>query len=188
MNDKFGEHLLKLARFYISEKVGKRMKMPDDSGFDKLLSTKRGVFVTLSKHGRLRGCIGIPEPLMSISGAIKEAAVSAAFNDPRFIPLEYKEFDDTTIEVTLLTKPIEITRPFREKIVIGRDGIIVRCGTKSGLFLPQVPTEQGWNVDEYLIQICFKAGLFSDCLKNPESKLYTFQGTVYKEQYNGHKN
>ncbi len=181
MNDGFGNYLLKSARFYISKKIGKKLKMPEAGDFDKLLEEKRGIFVTLSKNGKLRGCIGIPEPLMSIADGIKEASVSAAFNDPRFAPLALQELNDITIEVTLLTKPVEIIRPFRDKIVIGRDGLILRCGADAGLFLPQVPVEQGWDIDEYLVQICFKAGLSSDCLNYPEAKLYTFRGTVYKE-------
>ncbi len=181
MDKNFGKLLLKMARYFIAKRLGRDLKFPDTDEYSDLMRKEQGVFVTLSKNGNLRGCIGIPEPVMSITDALKEAALSAAFRDPRFLPLESSELDDIKIEVTLLSKPQEIERPFREKIKIGRDGIILKSGGRSGLFLPQVPVEQGWDVDKYLQQICFKAGMTSDCLKDPNARLFTFYGTIYNE-------
>ncbi len=181
MDNDFGKLLVRLARCIIAKRLGKDCSYPDITDFSEQLKKKQGVFVTLEKNGALRGCIGIPEPIMSISEALKEAATSAAFSDPRFMPLEAGELNDIDIEVTLLSKPKEIERPFKDKIKIGRDGIILRCGARSGLFLPQVPVEQGWDIDEYLNNICLKAGLSPGCIDDPDARLYTFYGTIYKE-------
>lgn len=149
-------------------------------------SAKSGVFVTLNDQSGLRGCIGHPLPDMELCIALKDAAIAAATKDPRFSPLRPEELDGVTFEVTILTKPedIDVDSPAEllGKIKVGRDGLIVRNGFCSGLLLPQVPTEYGWNEREFLEHTCQKAGLPDDCWKEQETRIERFQGTIFKEE------
>ncbi|UCH72588.1 MAG: TIGR00296 family protein, partial [Thermoplasmatales archaeon] len=134
------------------------------SDFGELFNEKQGVFVTIHAFPNLdlRGCIGIPLPIMSLKNAIIEAAKSAT-KDPRFFPITKNELENIIIEVTILTKPelINVNNPkeYLNKIKIGRDGLIVEKDFYKGLLLPQVPVEQGWDKKEFLSNTCMKAGL-----------------------------
>ena len=152
---------------------------------------KQGVFVTIHTYpnNNLRGCIGIPQPVMILKNAIVDVAKSAT-RDPRFPPLSEKELDNIIIEVTILTKPelINVTQPkeYPSQIKIGRDGLIVEYGIFRGLLLPQVPVEQEWNKEEFLSQTCMKAGLMPDSWFDKETKIYKFSGQIFTEtQPNG---
>ena len=111
---------------------------------------KRGVFVTIHSHPEheLRGCIGIPYPVMPLKSAIIEAA-SSAIRDPRFLPLTEKELNHILVEITILTKPelLNVKKPelYPQHINIGKDGLIINYKGRSGLLLPQVTVEQGWD-------------------------------------------
>lgn len=153
-------------------------------------SEKAGVFVTLNyvtqtRSEHLRGCIGFPLPEKPLYQSIIEAAIAAATEDPRFPPLEVHELRNIIFEVSILTLPeeIRVKNPVdcRKEIEIGRDGLILRWRFGSGLLLPQVPIELKWNVDEYLANICYKAGAPPDAWVDPNSKLYKFQATVFRE-------
>ena len=152
----------------------------------KSFSEKQGAFVTIHTFPdhNLRGCIGIPLPVMSLKEAIMEGAKSAT-RDPRFMPLEESEFDGIIIEVTILTKPelIKVVKPeeYLSKIEIGRDGLIVEQGYFKGLLLPQVPIEQGWGVQEFLSHTCMKAGLMPDAWENKNTKILKFSGQIFTE-------
>ncbi len=105
---------------------------------------KRGVFVTLTKAGQLRGCIGFPYPVMPLGDAIEDAAVAAATGDPRFPPVRRDELPSVRVEVTILTVPCVLdAEPYRrpEMIEVGKHGLIIRARGRSGLLLPQVATE-----------------------------------------------
>jgi len=147
---------------------------------------KQGAFVTIHTYPEhnLRGCIGIPLPVMSLKDAIAEGARSAT-NDPRFPPLAKDELDNIIIEVTILTKPeiIKVNKPqdYLSKIEIGRDGLIVEKGFYKGLLLPQVPVEQGWNKEEYLSNTCMKAGLMPDAWFDEDIKISKFSGQIFTE-------
>ena len=147
----------------------------------------RGVFVTLHTYPEraLRGCIGIPEPIMPLIKALKEAAISAAVKDPRFPPVTLEEMDNIVVEVSVLTPPklIEVEDPleYLEKIEIGRDGLIIEYGIYRGLLLPQVPVEQGWEVAEYLSHLCLKASLPPDAWLKYPVKIYSFQAQIFEE-------
>jgi hypothetical protein len=141
---------------------------------------KRGVFVTLKKHGDLRGCIGYPEPVYPLITALLDSAVSAAVHDSRFPPVQADELDDIQVEVTVLTKPEEI-KPDPDNVVVGRDGLIVEKGIFKGLLLPQVPVEWEWDAETFLCQTCIKAGMPPDCWLDKETKVYTFQGQIFSE-------
>ena len=145
-----------------------------------------GVFVTLHSYPNyeLRGCIGIPLPVMRLGEAIQEAAQSAA-RDPRFPPLSPQELDQVIFEVTILTKPERITvakpQEYLTMIEIGRDGLIVEQGFSRGLLLPQVPVEQGWGKEEFLNHTCMKAGLFPDAWYDKTTKVFKFSGQIFTE-------
>jgi len=160
----------------------KPQKIDLSSNFKK----KLGVFVTLHNHPShtLRGCIGIPLPIMTLENAIKEAGRSVT-HDPRFLPLRKDELDKIIVEITILTEPkvidIDNPREYLKKIKIGRDGLIISHLGRSGLLLPQVPVEQGWGEEEYLTNICLKAGLPPDAWFDKESKISSFTGQIFSE-------
>jgi uncharacterized protein len=147
---------------------------------------KQGVFITLHTYPdhELRGCIGIPLPVMSLQSAILEAAQSVT-QDPRFPSLQEKELDTILVEMTVLTKPeiIKVKQPkdYPAAIDIGRDGLIVEHGFYKGLLLPQVPVEQEWESEEYLSHTCMKAGLPPDAWFDKSTKISKFQGQIFTE-------
>ncbi len=157
------------------------------SNYPERFNEPRGVFVSLHTYPEhsLRGCIGIPEPVMPLIEALKEAAISASVNDPRFPPVNIDELSEIVIEVSILTVPklVEVDDPseYLEKIKIGRDGLIIEYGIYRGLLLPQVPVEYNWDVAEYLGNLCLKAGLPPDAWLNRNVKIYAFQAQVFEE-------
>ena len=161
-------------------KTGCMLETPDK--YPEELNKKRGVFVTLYKKGCLRGCIGLPYPQKPLIEGLIEASCFAC-RDPRFKPVEEDELKDIKIEVSILTEPvlIEDKKKYKEEIELGKHGLILRNGSFSGLFLPKVPIEQGWNLDQYLENLCYKAGLIIDSWKDPLSKLYKFEAETFSE-------
>ena len=151
-----------------------------------VFTEKQGTFVTLHTFPEhdLRGCIGIPLPIMPLKEAIIDAAKSAT-RDPRFPPLGDEEVDKIIIEVTILTKPelIKALKPkdYLSSIEIGRDGLIVEQGYYKGLLLPQVPVEQGWDKEEFLSHTCMKAGLLPDAWYDKNIKFFKFSGQIFTE-------
>lgn len=180
-----GKFLVKLARSALEHHFsGKQMKKPD--GYDRIFNELRGVFVTLTKHKNLRGCIGYSEPIEPLIDAVMECAVHAALNDPRFPPVEKSELKDLKIEITILTPPklikVNSSSQYGHIIILGRDGLIVENGRDKGLLLPQVPQEWGWNETEFLEHTCEKAGLPMDAWKDIKfTKIYKFQGQIFHE-------
>ncbi|MBR9681357.1 MAG: TIGR00296 family protein [Candidatus Altiarchaeota archaeon] len=136
-----------------------------------------GIFVTLNKEGALRGCIGIPSR-GKLGERLKSAAVGVT-EDPRFPPLKLEELEEVTVEVSILTEPMEIESP--KNVVVGKHGIIVRRGFKSGLLLPQVPVDQGWTLEEYLNYGCIKAGLPQEAWKDSKTQIFVFEAKVFEE-------
>ena len=189
LSDSDGVFLIKIARMAVTEFLsnGKRMKLESEG--EKKFSFNSGVFVTLNNADGLRGCIGFPMPDKKLSHGIIDAAIAAATEDPRFSPVKINELNDIVFEVTVLTPPVEITvtdpMEYLEKIKVGRDGLIIRNSFSSGLLLPQVPVEYGWNVEEFLQHTCEKAGLEKNVWKNEKVKIEKFEGIVYKEETNG---
>ncbi len=137
-----------------------------------------GVFVTLYLDGRLRGCIGRFTLSSSLQATIREMALSAAFDDPRFPALSRKEAPRIEIEVSVLSPLKRIQSP--DEFKLGRDGIYMIKGYNHGTFLPQVATETGWTMEEFLGHCARdKAGLGWFGWKDAE--LYTYQAEVVKE-------
>ena len=180
-----GITLVKTARKIVTEFLKEGVKIVLEKEFQDKFSFKSGVFVTLNNPIGLRGCIGYPLPDKKLFNALTDAAISAAIEDPRFPPVKSEELDSITFEITILTPPqtIKVDDPqeYSKKIKVGQDGLIVRYGYNSGLLLPQVPIEWGWNEQEFLEHTCEKAGLSKDYWKNPEIEVQKFQGIVFKE-------
>lgn len=177
-----GKCALATAKAAVTEAVCR--KQSEYPAEPQVFSNKRGVFVTLQENGDLRGCIGFPYPVMGLGTAIRDAARHAALEDPRFYPVQEIELPHLSLEVTILTMPEVLSCPAEERsahIQIGRHGLIAQYGGYSGLLLPQVPTEWGWDSTEFLSQTCVKAGLPPETWKKDECTILTFEGQIFKE-------
>jgi len=181
MNDEYSKEekieLLKLARDTILAKISGEA-IPEKTTNNLKFQDKRGVFVTLHKDKELRGCIGYPLPMEPLYSGIIDNAISASTEDPRFTQVSKEEFEKLSIEISILTVPKEIKD--YKSIIIGQDGIIISNEFNKGLFLPQVPVEQGWNLEQYLSYGCLKAGLLHDEWKR-NVKIEVFQAIVFGE-------
>jgi len=181
-----GKYLVRLARdailLFLREKKIMKPENPP-----KALLQKRGVFVGLEKHAskELRGLIGYPQPLKELALGTVECAISAAVSDPRFPQATEREMDEVVIEVSVLSKPeplkAESLSALPASIQVGRDGLLVEHDIYSGLLLPQVAVEKGWNAEEFLSNACDKAGLPRECWREKEIRLYRFTAHVFKE-------
>jgi AmmeMemoRadiSam system protein B/AmmeMemoRadiSam system protein A len=169
--------LLRMARAAVTEFVERRAAIEDASGKAKFLEP-RGVFVTLTKGGDLRGCIGFIEPVAPLGQAVIRAAVYAATEDPRFPPVRPAELKDLKVEISVLTPVREITDP--RQVTVGRHGLIVARGGLKGVLLPQVPVENKWDRKTFLEQASLKAGLPPDAWRQG-AKLYVFEAIVFRE-------
>lgn len=184
ISEENGQYLVEVAKNAIATylETGRRPFIPEDCPEE--LKQELGVFVTLNKKHRLRGCIGYPEPVKSLIESTIDVAIAAAFDDPRFPELKKEEYDDLEFEVTVLTQPelIEIAHPdqYLKEIEIGRDGLIIQKGYARGLLLPQVAPENGFNVEEFLDHTCMKAGISADSWMDESCDVYRFQGQIFK--------
>jgi len=180
-----GKELVKMARKAVERYLKNNSKI-NDLDFNSKFDYKSGVFVTINKRNALRGCIGYPIPVKKLADGLVDAAISAATKDPRFTPVDVDELDQIHFEVTVLTPPIELIadhpNEYLSMIKVGRDGLIVENAYTSGLLLPQVPTEYGWNVKEFLEFTCEKAGLDKDAWKDKTTKVSRFEGVIFKEE------
>lgn len=168
--------LLALARNAIVSHIQqKKLVLPVDVDF----AHKRGVFVSLHAKGELRGCIGYIKGYKSISASVAEMAVAAAFHDPRFASLESNELDDVTIEISVLGELVLL--PMGQEPLVGNDGLYIIHPYGSGLLLPQVAVECGWDAQTFLRQVCRKAGLNQNAYKDVNSKVYSFTAEVFSE-------
>jgi uncharacterized protein len=179
-----GKKLINLARESISCYLSNKDVNVKDfiSEFSDIL----GVFVTLNKEGKLRGCIGFPEAVYPLYEGVIKAAQSAAFSDPRFSAVEKDELSLISIEISVLTKPMLIkvkkASEYVDEIKVGSDGLIIRSSQGSGLLLPQVATEYNWDSKTFLEQTCVKAGLSPDSWQDVEEiSVYKFQSQVFSE-------
>jgi len=169
--------LLRLARASVTEFIGSRVVIEDASGQAKFLEP-RGVFVTLTKGGDLRGCIGFIEPVAPLGQAVIRAAIYAATEDPRFPPVRPAELRDLKFEISVLTPVREISDP--REVTVGRHGLIIARDGLKGVLLPQVPVENKWDRETFLEQASLKAGLPRDAWRQG-AKLYVFEAIVFHE-------
>jgi uncharacterized protein len=175
------ELLLKIARQSIIEKLhGNQKTIFDSMDFSsKELSQKLGAFVTLHKDNLLRGCIGrmtTEEPLYK---TVFFMAQESAFNDARFPALKENEVNQIKIEISVLSPFEEIKF---EEVEIGKHGLLLKNGYRSGVFLPQVPVEQSWTKEEFLFFLYKKAGVDFTKENQINSKLYSFTAFVFSEE------
>jgi AmmeMemoRadiSam system protein A len=169
--------LLSLAR----ETIRRRFQgkpLPESEPTSPVLLEPRGAFVTLKIDGRLRGCIGHVIGVAPLWRAVRDNAIAAAFEDPRFEPLAADELQSIHIEVSALT-PLRKVSP--EDVVVGRDGILIERGPSRGLLLPQVAVENGWDLPTFLDHTCRKAGMEPGCWQHPDTVISTFSAEVFGE-------
>jgi AmmeMemoRadiSam system protein A len=175
------ELLFKVARDSIKAHLkGEQAVLPQTTS--PVLSQPRGLFVTLNRQGRLRGCIGYLEAVIPVLAAVQEMALAAAFRDPRFPPLREEELADLEVEISILS-PMRLIKDVDE-IQVGRHGLFMARGPCRGLLLPQVATEYGWDRFTFLQQTCRKAGLPADAWKDPATKIYVFSADILHEPPN----
>ena len=137
-----------------------------------------GVFVSIHKHGELRGCIGRLQIDEALTVATAECAVSAAFTDTRFVPISVDELLVVKFEVSVLS-PLEPVDDV-QSVEVGRHGIVIEKNGQRGLLLPQVATEYGWDRTEFLKQTSIKAGLEPDAWQSGAT-IFVFQAVVFEE-------
>lgn len=185
ISDSDGEVLVRAARDAVAGflRDGRRPAPADE--LRTRFSFNSGVFVTLNKGEELRGCIGFPTPDRRLYQSLLDAAIASATEDPRFLRVELGELDRISFEVTVLTPPevVKVQDPsqYPSVIKVGRDGLVVRWEFGSGLLLPQVPVEYGWNEEEFLAHTCQKAGAPRDYWKRKSTMVMRFEGIVFKE-------
>jgi AmmeMemoRadiSam system protein A len=140
------------------------------------LTARRGAFVTLTRAGNLRGCIGYIEGIKPLAEAVADNGRSAAIGDPRFPPVSVEELAEIHIEVSALTPLVPVTGP--EEIVLGRHGVVLVKDGRRAVFLPQVAPEQGWDRDTTLSQLSLKAGLAQDAWRQG-AEFLVFEADVF---------
>lgn len=178
-----GTLAIRLARGALEHAIGKKQK--PELKLTRVFNAKRGVFVTLTENGELRGCIGFPYPVMPLGDAIEHAAKAAALEDPRFPPVIKDELATIDLEVTVLTVPVPLLCEPAERpanIKVGKHGLIVKGMGTSGLLLPQVATEYGWDTMTFLDHTCAKAGLSGKCWTSKNVEVMTFEGQIFSEK------
>ncbi|MBF0328339.1 MAG: AmmeMemoRadiSam system protein B [Nitrospirae bacterium] len=167
--------LLEIAKKTVSNYVSTG-KTPELNITNPNMLANGATFVTIKKHGELRGCIGNTQPIMPLYKSVITNAISAAVRDPRFTPMTKNELKDIEVEVTILS-PIEPLNDIKN-IVVGKHGLVIVKGDRSGLLLPQVAEELKWNVNTFLEQLSQKAGLPPDAWRT--AQLYSFTAEVVK--------
>ncbi len=180
------QQLLEIARQAIenrlsgrrSEELPGREQSPGGE-IPAVLEEKRGVFVTLHRKGALRGCIGYIEGFKPLFQAVGEMALAAAFGDPRFPPVTAAELPELDVEISVLTPLRKMSDP--SEITIGEHGLYIVKGPSSGLLLPQVAVEYGWDRQTFLRHTCLKAGLLETAWQDPDSEIYLFGAQIFGE-------
>ncbi len=170
--------LLELARKSIENRL-KNLKDPDLKQITANLGKEVGAFVTLRKHGHLRGCIGYIKGIKPLWQAIIDLAKESAFHDPRFSPVRLEELPDIDIEISVLS-PLRKIDDVNE-IVVGKHGILIKRGFYQGLLLPQVAVEENWDLKTFLDHTCLKAGLYPKCWKDKNTEIHIFEALIFSE-------
>jgi AmmeMemoRadiSam system protein A len=176
-----GKILLDIVRQTVEDYIQEK-KIPEFKIERKRLKEKEGAFVTIRKESRLRGCIGqIISPGQPLWELVRDMAVAAASQDYRFEPISPKELKELDYEISILSLPKEIEN--WKDIKLGRHGVIIERGSRSGIFLPQVAKETSWNLEEFLSELCSqKTGIAPDAYKNdPRIKIKIFTTQTIKE-------
>jgi AmmeMemoRadiSam system protein A len=180
LRDDHRKTLLGIARQSIDAVLAGRSPDWRAEDFDDTLRRPAGAFVTLRTHdGDLRGCIGSIHAVDPLYKAVASSAISAAFRDPRFPPVQSGEFERLELEISVMG-PIERVTNI-DDIVVGRDGLIISRGGHAGLLLPQVASEYEWDRETFLDQTCIKAGLRRGAWRAEECLVEKFSAIVFGE-------
>jgi len=170
--------MLTLARSVIlSALTGTTAKLPEPE--PACFSLRRGVFVTIHVHRKLRGCIGVIEAREPLRDTIAHCAESAAFRDSRFSALRPDEVGGLQIEISILSELAPLTP---DQVEIGRHGLFITSAHRHGLLLPQVAVEHHLSREEFLEETCRKAGLPDDAWKRTDAQLYGFTCEIFQEE------
>jgi len=183
LNAKEKERLLQIARETLKAYLnnGEKLSVEED---DPILNKEMGAFVTLDKNGQLRGCIGNIIGKGPLYQTVSDMAIEAGIHDPRFSPVSPEELEDIDIEISVLSPLKKIDNP--DQIVMGKHGVMVKKGFRSGVYLPQVAVETGWNREEFMNSLCMqKAGIPRDSWKNKGCDIYIFSAEVFGEREAG---
>ena len=156
---------------------GQYLPEPDISRYSPTLQKDLGCFVTLKKKSFLRGCIGTIVGESPLVRNVWRMAQLAAFEDPRFPPVRPDEWDELSMEITVLGELSEC--PDVRQIVIGKHGLVLTLHGRTGVFLPQVPVEQHWDLPAYLTNLCYKAGLPDGSWQDPGARLFWYEGLEF---------
>ena len=185
-----GQVLVKLARHTLSEHFSKQIPQEEIDSLnaaltDPCFTSACGTFVTLTIDGKLRGCIGNLTSDESLVSGVRRNAINAALHDPRFSSLSLSELDLVSIEVSILSEPQPLhyrnAADLLKKIRPNIDGVIIRKGIASATFLPQV-WEQLPKPQDFLAQLCLKAGLAADAWQQSKIEVSTYQVQHFEEQ------
>lgn len=171
--------LLDIVKQTVESKT-KNKNLPKITVDSEILKEKRGAFVTLKKRGLLRGCIGYIKGVKPLWETVQEMAVAAAFNDPRFPSVRAEELKDLSYEISVLT-PLRRIKNIDE-IEVGKHGLYIVRGFNSGLLLPQVALEYGWDRENFLRETCYKAGLSPDDWMDNETEIYIFSADYFGDK------
>jgi AmmeMemoRadiSam system protein B/AmmeMemoRadiSam system protein A len=177
-----GRKLVRIARATLETEIGRTRDLQhelDSPPFSPQLNRLRAVFVTLKRGGSLRGCVGQIMPRYPLTESVVRAATDAALHDGRFSPVAPEELSALSVEVTVLTppRPVDSWR----SIVLGRDGIVLTHRRRRAVFLPQVPGEQGWTLEQTLRALSHKAGLPESAWQSPRTRFSVFTGQPFEE-------
>ena len=185
-----GRSLIRLARLTIAERLNQSVDEDKQHRLEEELQKpvftyKCGTFVTLTKKGQLRGCIGSLGSTVSLVENIRQNAISAAFQDPRFSPLTREEYHEVRIEVSVLTPPLPVRYDSADHLLDllrpGTDGVILRKGGASATFLPQV-WKQLPRQEDFLSHLCLKAGLSAQAWRRGNLEVETYQVQYFEEE------
>ncbi len=188
LSDSEGELAVKFARGIAESAVLTGSYKIPDLKLPGVFEQKAGAFVTVQTfpERKLRGCIGIPEPVYSLRQAILNAAVDSVLSDPRFEPVREDELGTLVFELSVLSPPELITVKSRwelpQSIQVGKHGLIVERGRFRGLLLPQVAVDESWDSEEFLDMTCWKAGIPEDSWHDPRVTVYRFEGEIFGEE------
>ena len=174
------DELMGIARKSVETAVRDRKVYDAPAPRSEALAHERGAFVTLHLRGGLRGCIGYVAPIKPLYLTVRDVARAAALNDPRFRPVTAGELAGLEYEISVLS-PMRRVLDVKE-IQVGRDGLLIRKGGLEGLLLPQVPTEEHWDRNTFLQQVCYKAMLPAGSWKDPAADLFRFTALVFEER------
>jgi len=172
------KRLLVIARKTLEESVSSKT-VPEIEVREPRLLEKSGVFVTLTIHGQLRGCIGYIKPVAPLYRSVIDMTVAASSKDMRFRPVTKGELKDITIEISVMS-PLKLIAS-EDEIKVGTHGLYIVKGGNAGLLLPQVATQYKWSREEFLQNTCTKAGLPENAWKDRETKVYVFSAQIFSE-------